>query len=502
MKGTRSLLLTGALWIGSANIIANALGFISTIILARLLVPEDFGLVAVATALLTIIFAITEMPLSQALVQHDDPQDAHFDTAWTMSFLRAVLLGILIAALSQPLSRLYGDARLENIFLVIAVSVVISGMASPKLVMFQRNLLFHQTFALQVTEKIVGFIVAISLAFAFRTYWALVLGSLASQLTGVVVSYLISPYRPRFSLSCYKELLSFSVWITLGNWVQTANWRADPLLLGYLLPVGLLGQYSMGNRVSALAVQGLTQPVQQTLFPALSRLKADPQRLKQGYLRAQGVLCLWALPLGFGFAALATEIVELVLGAKWALAIPVIQIVAVTMALQMTINLQPIAMATGNTRLLFGRDLRTFIIRWPLIILGLYIGRGSDFGMLIGAIVGRSTAGVLNIFWNMTLVSKISMVSVRDQLGIVWRPAICAAAMALIVFLVKSEFPATGTYLENSLWAAGLVALGFISYVVLLTLLWLASGQKYGAEREAVSILGSFLEKLKPGNNG
>jgi PST family polysaccharide transporter len=498
MKGTRSLLLTGALWIGSANIIANSLGFISTIILARLLVPEDFGLVAVATALLTIIFAITEMPLSQALVQHDDPKDAHFHTAWTMSALRAAFLGILIAAISHPLSRLYGDARLEDIFLVVAVSVVISGLASPKLVMFQRNLLFHQAFALRVTEKIVGFIVAVSLAFAFRTYWALVLGSLASQVTSVAVSYLISPYRPRFNLSCYKELLSFSVWITLGNWVQTANWRADPLLLGYLLPVGLLGQYSMGNRVSALAVRGLAQPVQQTLFPALSRLKADPQRLKQGYLRAQGVLCLWVLPLGFGFAALATEIVELALGAKWALAIPVIQIVAVTMALQMTINLQPMAMATGNTRLLFGRDLRTFVIRWPLIILGLYLGRGSDFGMLIGAILGRSAAGVLNTIWNMTLVSQISKVSVTDQLGIAWRPAICAATMALIVYLAKSEFPASGTYLENSLWAAGLVALGFTCYVALLASLWLASGQKNGAEMEAVSILSGVLEKLKP----
>lgn len=484
MKETRSLLLRGAMWIGLTRLLVNLIGFASTIVLARLLLPQDFGLVAIASSAAAIFASLSELSLSQALIQHDDPTDDHFDTAWTMNVIRGVMLAVFIAALGWPIGLIYGDMRLAGVMAGFAIANLAGGFINPRLAMFERRLEFRQWIVLSGGEKLAGFLVSAAIAYIFRSYWALVAGVIASQSAKVVASYVMIRYRPKPKLGQYRDLLSFSIWMTLGQAVQALSWRADPLILGAFMPTRQLGHFSMGSRVANLAVGEVLQPVGQVLFPAFSSLKHEPWRLKAAYRRAQGLMCFLAFPIGFGIASIAAPPIDVLLGSEWREAVPVIQFLAIAAAFQRTSQLNAIAMATGNTKPLFHRDLRALAIRIPLITAGMVIAPRLGANSLTGALCGHLTSSVLNAMLNFNMVARISNVTVREHLAGMWRPMVSAAAMAIGIAALLPILPTAGGLLSLIVVMAAAVGTGAAIYIGMITILWLIAGRPPGAETE------------------
>lgn len=482
--------MKGAAWIAMARLFVILIGLASTLVLARLLSPEDFGLVAIAGAATAIIGSLTELSLAQALVQHDDPKDFHYDTAWTLNNVRAVVLGLVIAAISPFVASAYGDPRLLPILLFLACTTLIDGLQSPRLVVFQRNLVFWQEFALSVSEKVSGFVVGVSIAVIFENYWALILGSAAARVFRIIASYFLAPYRPRVGFQGYRELLSFSVWLTFSKTIQMINWRADPLILGGAVQPATLGQYSMSDNLAGMPIREGLGPIRQTLFPAFSRIKDDMNRLNAAYLRAQGLLCFLALPIGAGFAAIAQPTVHLLLGEAWLPAVPMIQALALLMAFEACEGYQPLAMALGRTKAIFGREMRAVAIRLPLLVLGIVVGwqMGGDFAIIMGAIAGRGMAGIINVTWNMTLIRKMTGVSMTDQVSVILRPLIASAVMFVLLTAVVSPRLVDDLSAPGVATLLAMILVGVIIYVAVVFLSWLARGMPNSAEREILRL--------------
>lgn len=499
MSDTRARLLKGALWIGIGRLLASSLGLISSLVLARLLMPEDFGLVAICAALMAVLISITEMPVSEALIQHDDPQDDHFHTAFSISVTRGAIMAVLLALSAGVVAQFYGDERLQGILYVMAVGVFVVSFSNPRLVMFQRELVFHQTFIMQLGEKLVGFLVAMAVALTFRSYWALVLGGLATEMTRVLLSYLLRPFRPRLTFVHWHDLLSFSIWLTLGNSVQSVNWRSIPLLYGAILPIPIMGQFSFGNRITNVIFEQLAQPIQQTLYPAFSRFKAQKDTLRSAYLRAQGIMCLWIIPCAIGFAAIAPVLVTQVIGAKWLQAVPVMQIMAISAALQATVAIQPIAMATGNTQRLFYRDIRATLVRWPLILLGIWLGwENGPYAVLIWSmLLGELGGAVINVIWNMTLVRDIADLPTQAQIGMILRPALASTVMTGVIWLLETKLPLVSDTWDIWFRLLELCVAGGLTYVIAIAVLWQLAGRPTAAEVDAVHLIGSGVRKLR-----
>ena len=494
--GNKEKLVKGVAWIGTAKVLVNSLGLISTVILSRLLMPEDFGLIAIATAVIGIVGVISEFSLYKALVQRDDPEPAHFHTAWTMNLIRGAIVAGVIALMALPIADFYGDGRLSGILMLMAVTTLVGSFVNPKLAVFERELQFRQSFILSLTGKIVGFIATVGVAYFYRSYWALVVGPLVTEFALVLVSYLLFPYLPRPTLSKYRDLLSYSIWLTFGKWVQALNWRSDPLVLGYFFTSQLLGQYAMGSRITSKTIGEITTPVKQILFPAFARIKNDALRLRSGYLRSQGVLCMLCFPVGAGFAATAPELVVAALGEKWALAIPVVQVIAMIRMLQMSENLNSLAMATGHTKQMFGRDLRAFVIRWPLVLLGVYLGLGDAYGMLLGAVLGRAASVAVNTWLNMDLIRRITTITILDHLLAVWRPALAATLMAAAVVATRPLLPFGTDFDGLILRLAVMVPVGALVYFAASIFIWIATGRREGVETETVKIVMGLFRKL------
>lgn len=499
MSDIRGRLLKGAIWIGIGRLLASSLGLISSLILARLLMPEDFGLVAICAALMAILTSITEMPVSEALIQHEDPKDEHFHTAFSISVTRGVIMAILLALSAGAVAQFYGDERLRGILYIMATGIFVVSFSNPRLVMFQRELVFHQTFIIQLGEKLVGFLVAITVALIFRSYWALVLGGLATEVTRVLLSYLLRPFRPHLTFVHWRDLLSFSIWLTLGNAVQTVNWRSIPLIYAAILPISIMGQFSFGNRITNVIFEQLAQPIQQTLYPAFSRFRAQKDTLRSAYLRAQGIMCLWILPCTIGFASIAPVLVTQLIGEKWLQAVPVMQMMALSAALQATVAIQPIAMATGNTRRLFYRDIRATLVRWPLILLGIWLGwEDGPYAILIWSmLLGELGGAVINVLWNMTLVRDIVDLPTQAQVRLIIRPALASALMASVIWLLETKLPLVSDTWEIWCRLLELCLAGGLTYIIAIAALWQLAGRPTEAESDAVYLVSGGIEKLR-----
>ncbi len=493
MTGMRGRLTKGAGWVILSRALVNLISLLSTFILARILTPDDFGLVALATTLLMIINALTDLSLANALIQHDDPTEDHFHTAWTLNLARSALIGGLVAIAAWPLAYVYDDSRLQGITLVLALSVFLTGFTNPKMTVFLRDLLFAQDFMLNVSQKIVGFAVSVAIALIYQSYWALVLGTVASQLAMIVVSYLLIPYRPYFRITHYRELFSFSLWLTFGQILNTINWRLDYFLIGGVAGRTALGYYSVGDNLASIPTREASEPVTKVLFSGLSLIKNDPEHMRATYSAAQALLTSVVLPVGFGFALCAKSVVLLAMGAKWLPIVPVIQGLAAILALQTLGKLvQPLAMAKGVPDLLFRRDLLSFFIRIPLVVAGLLLGG------LHGVIIARMATGLIAIGFNLHLVRRLIGVSIKRQILQNVRSLLSIAVMVAGVFPLHAATEHLGTgSLMLLLQLAIIMSAGASLYICSHLLLWLAAGRPQGPETTILHTLGSAIQSLR-----
>jgi len=492
----RRPIVKGAMWLGGSRVFVNLLGLASTLVLARLLTPADFGLVALAEAVFVIVGAMTELSLAQSLVQHREPQPHHFDTAFTLNLARSVLLGAGLAAIAVPIAQVYGDERLRDVVLVLALATAVGGLQNPKLVVFQRKLVFWQDFLLNVGSKFAGLVVALLIAYVYRSHWALILGSFSAQALRVALSYAVLPSIPRFSVRGARELLSFSFWLTLSSGIKTATWRFDPLLLGLVLPQASVGHYTFGSRLGSTPVRESLGPLRMLLFPAFARMQDEPFRMRRAYRLAQAVLFFLAMPLATGFAFVAEPVVLLAIGEKWLPAVPVIQAIALLSALNQLENSHPLAMSLGRTKSVFERDLRVFAIRLPLVIGGLLIGQASALGAIMGVVLGRSAATFMNIGLNMKLVEQLIGDTPGEQLQIAYRPVLAAGAMAGVLLLLFDHAAAAADMMAVAAMLFVVVPTGAAVYFGTILLLWRIAGRPEGAERELLSGLKAARGRL------
>ena len=243
----------GASWTVLMRFSVRSIGLVSTIVLARLLVPEDFGLVALATMLVALLEVVSEMNFAVFLVREPHLERSHYDTAWTLSILRGGVTAALLAACAPLAAAFFDEPRLEPIVYALAVSAAIAGCANIGIVNFQRNLDFQKEFKLLVSTRIVSFCVTIFFAIILRNYWALVLGILSGQLVRVFLSYRMHPFRPRPSLAQTRQIMRFSKWLLVNSMLNFVYHRSDIFLIGRLFDSATLGLYAVAREISELA---------------------------------------------------------------------------------------------------------------------------------------------------------------------------------------------------------------------------------------------------------
>lgn len=486
-------MVRGAIWMVLFKFIDRGLGLISTMILARLLVPEDFGLIAMAMSLVAILEVFGAFGFDMALITNPAAERRHYDTAWTFNVLFGLVCGLALLALALPAAGFFHETRLVPIVVVLAAASLVQGFENIGVVAFRKELRFDKEFRFLLGKRFAGLAVSIPLALVWQSYWALVAGILAGRITNVLLSYYVHPYRPRWSLAARGELLHFSKWLLLNNLLVFGRERSGDFAIGRLAGPRSLGLYSVGYELSYLPATELVAPINRAVFPAYAQMAAQLDLLKEHFLRVLGVIAVMVLPAGAGIALTAHLFVPLLLGPKWLDAVLIIQILALSGTLgALQTNFGAVYLAIGRPRITTEMMALNLLILIPLLIV-LTRAQGP-----VGAAWSVLVTSLLMVGANVwRLVTTLDLHVTRLIAGL-HRPLVAVLIMAATIVSLPgfdTGMPATGSH---ALLLLGAVVTGAITYIAALLGLWILENRPAGAERDLLDRILTRASAARP----
>ena len=449
----------------------RGIGFVSTLILVRLLAPEDFGLLAMCFVIIGLTEILFEFGVETAIIQSTKLTDAHLNTAWTIRIIQSLLVAGILTACAPMAGAYYHDDRVAFLLPLISLGIVIRGFSSIGLVLLRRELQFRREVAYGVAVRLVTFFLNIGLAWYLRNYWALVIATICSNVIACVFSYWVSPYRPKPSLEKFREIWSFSQWMLVQNITNYANNQVDQLIIGARLGAQSAGVYAVSTEIAELPTTELIFPISRVLFPGFAKLRAEPERLKHAFLNALGFLSTFSVPAGIGVAMLSERLVPLLLGEKWNDAIQIIQILAVCSVFRTLFGLPGnLLVAIGQVRLL-----TYFTVVQLLLFLGgawTLIGYG-----LAGIAIAKNVAAALFLLLLIDRLAVLFPIARREILRQLVRPVFATAAMVVALLGVDP-------YLPNQYLFAIIIQVlfGAAAYSLALLTAWMIAGRPEGTE--------------------
>ena len=258
----------GALWTVGIRWTDRVIGFVSTLILARLLAPEDFGVIAMASIVIGLIDVLLDLGVNITLIQNLDAQRDDYDTAWTVRLFQALLVAALVVLAAPLAAGYFRDERVIDVLRVLAIAIAVAGFENIGVISFQKALNFSKDYQFTIAKRMVGFLTTLAAAIVLRNYWALVLGTLAGRSFGVGFSYLIHPYRPKICLAKFRQIWRFSQWILVRGIVGYLDSEMDKLVVGRREDSDGLGSYALAAQIAAMPTTELLAPLSRVLFPA------------------------------------------------------------------------------------------------------------------------------------------------------------------------------------------------------------------------------------------
>lgn len=458
----------------------RGIGLVSTVILARLLVPADFGLIASAMLVIGALQVLTETGQRAAIIRMRDPQRAHYDSAWTMGLLIGFGVAGVLALLAPFVAVWLDDPRLSWIVWALALRPAIQSLENIGLVDLQRRLDFRRDLQIMLFGKLAGFAVTIALAFLLRNYWALIAGTLAQAVLGVMVSYVFIPYRPRLTLSKARELWSFSIW-SLGTSIGAyCADRADHVVVAGALGSEAMGTYTVGAELAALPTEELVVPPVRALYAVYSRVAHDPAAMRAHYLTALSFIAMVACATATGVALVAEDLVTVVLGPRWSAAAPILPWIALATGMMgVARSANSVLLAAGHARANALRAAAFAVLLLPVAL------AGANWRGLEGVAIARFTVTLVFVPVMFALLVRLLNVPILAILRTIWRPLGAAAGMAMTVTAIHP-------YLPSVPWIRllGDAAVGAAAYASVLVTLWLCAGRPPGAERAILTWLG------------
>lgn len=308
----------------------RAFSFIKILVLARLLLPSEFGLFGVAMFILTFLEIVTETGVNVFLIQEKSNIDKYIDTAWVVSIVRGILISVLLVTISPYIAIFFKVPQARSILLLISLTPFIRGFINPSIIKLQKNLAFSKEFIYRVFIYGLDASVAIAVAFKTQSAMSLVYGLIAGALLEVVLSYFVIKPWPKFKFNKekLKEVVSRGKWVSAAGFFNYAFENFDDAAVGRLLNAASLGIYQMAYKITSLPMTEISDVIQKVTFPIYTKISDDRSRLKSAYLKSIVVTALAVIPIGIVLFAYPETVVRMLLGEKWIAAIGVIKIMA------------------------------------------------------------------------------------------------------------------------------------------------------------------------------
>jgi len=486
----------GAGWLIAWRMVARGLGFVSTLVLARLLVPVDFGLVAMATAFAGAVDALSQFGVEDMLVRRAEDDTRLHDAAFTLQAGRALLTGGLIVLAAPAAARWFDEPRLIPVLMVLGVLSGVAGFENIGMVGFRRDLRYDVQFRVSLIPRLLQLVATIVVAWTTHSYWALLVGMATMRVVRLVMTYVVHPYRPRFSLSGWRELAGFSFWLWAASLARLVWDRYEPFVIGPKFGPASLGLYQIAALVAALPVSEFVAPAADVLLAGFSLAQRSGSRATQEALPAGLALLLLLAPVGLAMSAGAGDVVRLLLGTKWAAAGPLISIFALyCLWAPIGYVCRAVMVATGKVK----REFIVMLVMAAIKVLAI-TAAARTHGLIF--VAGASVAcSAIETLLFMAQVGPVGGSAGRRALGGFVRVALggLVAGLALAqtgMGWVSLDLLRGGGSAGIGVALLHLIVLGIVAVVACWGTvggLWLAAGRPQGPETLLSRVAGQFL---------
>lgn len=446
-------------WVAVSSVGVAGLTFARGIVLARLLTPDVFGLMAATLMATRLIDIFTESGFGAALIHRQKRFEEARDTAFTLLCLRGFVLAGLSFAIAPWVASFYDEPVMQSIVGVVGLSFVVLGFQNVNWVLLQKELNFKRLTLMEVSGGVLSFAVTVGLAYWLRNVWALVYAQIASAAITTALSFILIPGRVsfRFDWEIALELRRYGRFITGLVIVIFATRELDNLLIGKMLGMEMLGYYVVAYTLANIPATYVSKLVGKVLFPMFSQLQDDLPKLREAYAKGIRLVTTVTVPASVGMIVLAPEIVRALYGAKWAEAAAPLAVLSVFGCFRALWTLNGyLCNGIGKPQVDFYSNLGRLMIMAALLM-----PLTARFG-LIGASIAVTVPMVMQFVFGLFLSRRL----IAAPLRIAGQPLAVAAGqgavMALVVIAAKSRVAA-----DAGLALVSLVAIGATVYAAL-----------------------------------
>lgn len=425
----------GGFWIFSLRIGEQLFNIIRLIILARILLPHDFGLMGIALLTMAFLETFSQTGFEQALIQKKENVESYLNAAWTILVLRGVVLFTILYLIAPYAASFFETPEAKLLIQVIGLAILLKALTNIGIVYFKRELEFNKQFIYQFSGTVADFVTAITAAVILRSVWALILGLVAGQFVRFLMSYLLHSYRPRLSMDLGKmnELFGFGRWILGSSILMFFLMQGDAAFVGKLLGATALGFYQMAYRIANLTATEIGHVINQVTFPAYAKLQDNIPRLREAYLKTLQLALLVTVPLAGGIFVLAPDFTKIFLGEKWmpiARAMQVLALYGTMRAIGATAGALFLSLGRPGilTRIQCGQLMLLAILIYPLTMRWQITGTAS--AVTAYALIFNSIA--------VAKALKLLKSDYRKPCKIISFPLIATLTMILAIFMMKS----------------------------------------------------------------
>ena len=483
-ESIRGSIISGLVWKFAERIGAQGIGFIVSIVLARLLCPEDYGLISLITIFLAVSGVFIQSGFGTALIQKKDADNIDFSTVFYFNILMSLIFYFLLYIISPYIAKFYNEPNLTRIVRVMSISLIISAVNNVQHAYVSKTMQFKRFFYSTLVGTILSGFLGVAMAYMGFGVWAIVAQQLFNTLVDTIVLWFTVRWRPQlvFSIERLKGLFSFGWKLLISGLIDTLYNNIYGLLIGKIYNPSLLGLYNRGNQFPNLIVSNIDGPIQSVLLPALSEEQDNKERLKSMVRRSIVTSSFIIYPMMIGMAAVAKPMIMILLGEQWLGCVFFLQISCITLAFWPihTANLQAIN-AVGRSDIFLKLEIIKNILGIVVLVISI------PFGIKV-MVIGRAIQGfictIINAFPNKKLLGYSFVEQWKDLIP----SLVISLLMGLLVMLVE--------------------LLGFNSYITLLiqipvgalTYFGLAYILKFECFTYLLSMINNRTRKVQPIN--
>ncbi|MDO5664498.1 MAG: lipopolysaccharide biosynthesis protein [Bacteroidia bacterium] len=429
MEGSlRSKALKGVSWSAIDNIAGSGIVFLVGLILARLLSPQEFGLIGMITIFIAVSNSIINSGFSNALIRKVDASDKDYDTVFIYNLIVSLLLYLVLYACAPLISQFYNTPKLTVITRVVGIVLIFNALGIIQYTLLAKAVDFKTQAKISIIASVGSGIIGVGMAFYGFGVWSLVAQQISRQFLNSLFLWILNSWRPSFQFSkrSFRELFGFGSKLMISGIIATVFQNVYYLVIGKFYTPAILGQYTRAEQFNNIFSQNLTSIVQRVSYPVLSTIQNEEERLLVAYRKVIKITMMITFALMLGMAAIAKPMVLALIGEKWMPAVLYLQIMCFAGMLYPlhAINLNMLQVK-GRSDLFLKLEVYKKIIMILPIVLGVFLG--IEY-LLLGSVFTSFISFYLNSYYSAALIKYSTLQQIKDIL-----PAFAIAFLTAIV---------------------------------------------------------------------